>query len=72
MFADAPRSDGLPLDILTSESPTFPHTDEECEGFIETLERSKGVFSPSIPCVGFSQLVPGRSCFQPSNHYLRR
>ncbi|KAF8256838.1 hypothetical protein EI94DRAFT_1762481 [Lactarius quietus] len=35
-------------DTLTSGSPAFPHTDEECERFIEILERNKDASSPLI------------------------
>ena len=32
------------LDALTSETPTFPYPAEQCEEFIDLLQRGKGVF----------------------------
>ena len=43
-FAHMLGGDRQPLDALTSESPTFPYTANQCEDFIELLQRSKGVF----------------------------
>ena len=38
------RADTKHLDALTSEIIAFPYTVGDCEGFIDLLERSKGVF----------------------------
>ena len=32
------------LDGLTSETPTFPYTADQCQDFIQLLQRSKGMF----------------------------
>ena len=40
----APGSDRHNLDALTSDTPTFPYTANQCQEFIELLQRSKGVF----------------------------
>ena len=47
--SDAPGSDAQRLYTLTSESPAFPHTDEEREELIDILEWSKGVFRLAHP-----------------------
>jgi len=43
LFAHPPGSNRQYLDALTSETPTFPYTADQCEDFVELLQRSKGM-----------------------------
>jgi hypothetical protein len=40
----APGGDRRHLDALTSETPAFPYPAEQCEEFIDLLQRGKGMF----------------------------
>jgi hypothetical protein len=51
------------IDALTSETPTFPYLPEECEKFIDLLQRGKGVFRLHNDMLSSSRLVLGRSSF---------
>jgi hypothetical protein len=48
------------LDALTSETPTFPYLPEECENFIDLLQRGKGVFRVHDGMFSNSKLFLGR------------
>ena len=68
-FSLTPGGDRHHSDGLTSETPTFPYTANQCQDFIDILQRSKGMFHLAhLVWQAIDRFF--RPCFQPLHHYL--